>query len=288
MEDVAYDEVNDYHQYARYFFSYPWESLDSSSPHMFGSAIYAHHLEQVYGRDYIRDSWDVLKTQAPASSSVVRTIDAVMPMGGFAAVYPRFAVWNYLTGSRSRTGYYDEASDYPLVDSETALPGPGNSVTDSGRIDHLGASYIRVQTSTFSGGLRCALTLSTSIQWQVLVLLLTGGQVEVVWAADPARIEVADVGRYDEVVFVPMVLALEGARFTYSYTLSLDTGITKSTNLVGDFDGNQRVNFNDFVTFAEGFTRDPEDEEYNQRIDLNADGGISFPDFVVFARHFGE
>ena len=288
MEDVAYDDVNDYHQYTQYFYNSPEESLDSTSLHMFGAAVFAHHLEQVYGKDCIRDTWDALKTQAPTASNVTGAINGTMPMGGFAAVYPRFAAWNYLTGSRTVSGYYDEAAAYPLVDSETALPGPGAPVTDSGRMDHLGASYVRVQTAALTGGLRCAFTLSTSTEWQVLVLLISGEQVEVVWAADPARIEVANVKRYDEVVFIPMVLALTGQRFSYSYTLTLDSGIAKSTDLVGDLDANQMVNFNDFVTFAQGFVRKPVDSEYDQRLDFNADGEVNFSDFVIFARHFGE
>ncbi len=288
MEDVAYDDVNDYHQYAQYFFNDPEEALDSASLHMFGATVFAHHLEQAYGRKWIRDTWDILKTQAPTSSNVTKTINGAMPMGGFAAVYPRFAAWNYLTGNRTRAGYYEEAAAYPLVDSETALPGAGKPVTDSGRMDHLGACYVRVQTAAYTGGLRCALTLSTSTEWQVLALLLSGDQVEVVWPTDPTRIELANVSRYDEVVFIPMVLALDGARFSYSYTLTQDSSIQRSTDLVGDFDGNQKVNFNDFVTFAEGFGTDPEDAKHDQRIDLNADGRINFSDFVIFARHFGE
>jgi hypothetical protein len=85
-----------------------------------------------------------------------------------------------------------------------------------------------------------------------------------------------------------MVISLEGERFRYDYTLSLDESITRASDPVGDINVDGGVNFADFVTFAMGFGRNPAAEGYNQRADLDADGEIDFQDFIIFAQHFGE
>ena len=48
----------------------------------------------------------------------------------------------------------------------------------------------------------------------------------------------------------------------------------------GDFDGDGRVGFADFVLFAQGFGGT------DARFDLNGDGVVSFPDFLIFGRLF--
>ncbi len=286
MEDVAYTEVNDYYQYIPNFFSFPDASLDQFDIHVFGASVYAHYLEQVYGRASVRRSWEVLKERKPSDDSLEH-YDAGMPAGGFAEVFPRFAIWNYFTDSRTRSGYYSEAASYPLVSVNTVLPGPGSPVTQSGTVDHLGAEYIRVFPSTLPGGLRAAFTLDGDATWTFLVLLI-GQQVEVVWASDPSRIEIPDVKSYEEIVYVPVVTSLEGVRFDYSYTLSVDEGIQSASNPVGDMNADGGVNFADFVLFAGTFAEAPSEEGYNHRADFNGDGDINFQDFVIFARHFGE
>ncbi len=141
MEDVAYTDVNDYYQYIPEFFQFPGVSLDQSDGlHKFGASVYAHYLSKVYGEASIRRSWEVLKERKPSDAGLEH-YDAGMPAGGFAAVFPGFAVWNYLTNIRARPGYYPEAGNYPEVGATTAVPGPG---VRYGNVDHLAANYIRV------------------------------------------------------------------------------------------------------------------------------------------------
>lgn len=51
--------------------------------------------------------------------------------------------------------------------------------------------------------------------------------------------------------------------------------------LRGDFDGNDKVDFDDFFLFADGFGTD------NPLLDLNEDGIVGFDDFFLFADNFG-
>ena len=170
---------------------------------------------------------------------------------------------------------------------DTAVPGPGMPASGYGNVDHLAANYIRVFPTGLSGGLRGAFMLDEDATWTLLVLLI-GDQVAVVRASDASRVEIPNVQRYEQVVFVPIVTSLEGKRFRYSYTISVDEGITRASDPVGDLNLDGRVNFTDFVGFAGGFGKEPNAEGYNPRADLNGDGEINFQDFVIFARHFGE
>ncbi len=288
MEDVAYTDVNDYYQYIPEFFQFPGVSLDQDpvDVHVFGASVYAHYLAKVYGEASIRRSWEVLKEREPSDAGLEH-YDAGMPAGGFAGVFPGFAVWNYLTNIRARPGYYPEAGNYPSVGADTAVPGPGMPASGYGNVDHLAANYIRVFPKGLSGGLRGAFMLDRDATWTLLVLLISD-RVEVVRASDASRVEIPDVQRYEQVVFVPIVTSLEGKRFRYSYTISVDEGITRASDPVGDLNFDGRVNFADFVSFAGGFGKKPDAEGYHQRADLNGDGEIDFQDFVIFARHFCE
>ena len=291
MEDVAYDEVNDYYQYLSGFFSFPSASLDAfrttlGGARIFGASVYAHHLEQVYGADAVRKTWEVLLEREEEPNPLV-SINAGMPLGGFSGVLPRFAVWNYLTESRTRSGYYPEASRYPSVQHKTVSLGPGESRSDFGRVDYLGAAYLRVPTAGLSGGLRGTFQLDGEATWILLALLMTDGGVEVLWPGG-SNVEIPNVQRYSEVVFVPMATSLSGVRLDYDYEISARSDIRRASDLVGDFNGDRLVNFGDFLTFAEGYTKKPVDAGYNQRLDLNGDGRIDLQDFLIFVSHHGE
>jgi hypothetical protein len=55
-----------------------------------------------------------------------------------------------------------------------------------------------------------------------------------------------------------------------------------------DFNGSGRIDFADFVIFAQGFGRQAGQAGFDERLDLNDNGRIDFPDFVIFARSFGS
>ena len=86
---------------------------------------------------------------------------------------------------------------------------------------------------------------------------------------------------------------------------TIQTGKTQSTGLIlesgyvfgsvqklteelpGDFDGNGKVEFTDFVIFARGYGKSSGQEGFVAKLDLNNNGRIDFADFVEFARAYG-
>ena len=68
-----------------------------------------------------------------------------------------------------------------------------------------------------------------------------------------------------------------------------DTSVTlQLAALTPDFNGDGRVDLDDFLLFVEhlGFSRG--DEGYDAKYDLNEDGVIGFGDFLIFAKSFGD
>lgn len=60
-----------------------------------------------------------------------------------------------------------------------------------------------------------------------------------------------------------------------------------TSGVSADFNGNGRVDFDDFFLFAEAFGRRRGEAGFDARFDLSADGAIDFDDFFIFAERFG-
>lgn len=294
MEDVAYPAIDDFYQYMRCsrsyscFYDTPELSLAAGSRnarlHAFGAAVFAHHVEQIYGADAIKNVWEHLKRRDP-STYRLSLIDEAMPLGGFAQVMPRFSAWNYLTDIRARVGYYTEARDLPSIEHAEVFLGTGGSRSGFATVDHLGTTYISVPTSSVAGGLRGEFTLDADGEWTLLVLLIAQSHVELLWPRGTVVV-IPDARRFDEIAFIIMETSLSGEGRRVDYTIS--TGGSTATDLVGDLDGDGHVAFADFVRFANGYGRLHTDEAYDLKADFNGDGPIDFWDFLIFASHYGE
>lgn len=60
------------------------------------------------------------------------------------------------------------------------------------------------------------------------------------------------------------------------------------TGISADFDGNGKVDFSDFVAFAQNFGRSDGDDDYDAKFDLTGDDRVDFSDFIAFAQQFGQ
>ncbi|MDE2998713.1 MAG: hypothetical protein OXU79_06500 [Gemmatimonadota bacterium] len=60
------------------------------------------------------------------------------------------------------------------------------------------------------------------------------------------------------------------------------------TGTSADFDGNGRVDFSDFIAFAQNFGRSDGDADYDAKFDLNGNDSVDFGDFIAFAQQFGQ
>jgi hypothetical protein len=300
MEEVVYPDVNDYLQYVDTVLGAPDASLDrwttASDEHPYGASIFAQFMANVHGPDALRQTWEALKT-AGAASYRIQTLDAGLPEGGFAQAMPGYAVWNYFTGSRWRTGFYPEGDLYPKTPATPVVLRQDGTASGSGIADHLAARYIEVSTATLTGGLRAAFSFDDDGQWLLAAILVGADRVDPV-QSETGVMEIPNVAAYDRVVFVPVSRALQGEDHTYTYSLTSQAVSGSGTGLdplpvsgmdaaASDFDGNGQVDFIDFLSFAQVYGSASGDGTYQAGFDLNADGRIDFSDFLTFAQAYG-
>lgn len=55
-----------------------------------------------------------------------------------------------------------------------------------------------------------------------------------------------------------------------------------------DFNGDGKVDFSDFIAFAQNFGRSDGDDNYDAKFDLTGDDSVGFSDFIAFAQQFDQ
>ncbi|HPF34454.1 MAG TPA: FlgD immunoglobulin-like domain containing protein [Candidatus Krumholzibacteria bacterium] len=115
MEDVVYDQVNDYYNYltSGSGISSPTSSLDTGGSGSYEDCIFQHWMSETWGDQIIIDLWDWRSTHT--TQSMLVSYDSILFQNGSSLVngYPEFAAWNYACGVRSVAGFgYGEAADY--------------------------------------------------------------------------------------------------------------------------------------------------------------------------------
>lgn len=223
MEDVAYDDVNDYFQYTRFVLESPAVSLDwqpsLADGHQYGACVYVHYLDQTFGRRTVRQTWEGLGKR---NSTVydIRTLDPVMPAGGFSETLAGYVISNYFTGTRFREGFYEEGVFYqPAAAVRTVALTVSDQASGSGTVDHLASEYIQVLTKGLRGGLRADFDLAGEGSWQFWAMLIDTDGVGLLRPVG-TTLEIPDAGQYDNIVFLPISDALDGQDFVYDYTIS--------------------------------------------------------------------
>ena len=174
MEDMVYDNVNDYLGYLSAFFNEPWLSLktfrSSTDVHPYASCVWPIYLSEKFGRDIVRDIWEkcgevpgnnVIDPPVPDGKSA--TDNALEARGStFEDAFREFTVWNYLTGDKARTQlFYSEGNLFPMVKVEDLHSHNSDTVDSPSGPNHpygLGSNYIVFKPTGKQGGTKLAFT----------------------------------------------------------------------------------------------------------------------------------
>ncbi|MFQ6008756.1 MAG: MXAN_6640 family putative metalloprotease, partial [Candidatus Zixiibacteriota bacterium] len=124
MEEEIYDNINDYYTYLPYFFTVPRQSLQSfGNYHEYGSVVFAIFLSEKFGRDIIKDIWELCGSLGNGAHFLIAADSAIKIASGgeydWPSAFREFALWNYFTGERAcfrppDIGY-SEGKDYPAI-----------------------------------------------------------------------------------------------------------------------------------------------------------------------------
>ncbi|MFO7891864.1 MAG: hypothetical protein R6V04_16180 [bacterium] len=145
MEDVIYDDVNQYWDYLGSFFQSTNVAFNTyDGLHEYGLCIWFHFLEKrLQSIDFVVDIWNYI-IDYPA----VQALDQFLNDYGtdFQNELTLFYAWNYLTGSRADTlNYYSEGNFYPEIQDKN-LDGRYTITTDTTISDIIvstGAKYYK-------------------------------------------------------------------------------------------------------------------------------------------------
>lgn len=149
MEDVAYDEVNDYHQYVKSptgHFARPEAAFTANDLIMYSRAVWPQYLAKRFGRDVVRLVWEEIRNGRPLSA-----MDAALQNPRYASTlrnaFVEWSIWNYFTADRSDSvAYYPEGRSYPRI-TEMAVEFMPPSRTIGGTVHAFGARYFDISSS---------------------------------------------------------------------------------------------------------------------------------------------
>lgn len=255
MEEIMYDDVNDYYQYidpdgwggnAPSIYGGPHLGLNRfHGIYPYSGAVFPIYLMERYGRDealdIIRDSFVV----GPATTSgIVNTIVSGTGTGGINEVLAEFWTWSYFTGTRAIDGkFFTEGAHYrppPLDTTVYAGMAAANTVvglSDSGMVSRivgangLGAVLQRVVPDGSPGGFSATFATAgdTVNHWSWRVVIRSGDDITVfstpsqyadtTWSVDVTAAHWSDA---TDVLIVGANGSLSGTQKSFRYTLDYD------------------------------------------------------------------
>ncbi|MGH7723868.1 MAG: MXAN_6640 family putative metalloprotease [Candidatus Eiseniibacteriota bacterium] len=180
MEDIVYDNVNDYYNYISgpaSPFTEPQTPLDVDAFGSTGSyedCNWQLYQTEKFGLAHMRDFW--IRRQSNPGEPVMFTYDMTIQLSGSTLpdAWGEYVTWNFASGTRAGTNAYGygEAPGYPTVpvtSSHATLP----VATTPGSVAHLAAN-IRLITNgdgALSGQPEFTFNGAVAVAWRVSVIL---------------------------------------------------------------------------------------------------------------------
>lgn len=187
VEDLVFDDDNDYMSILEDFQSHPDWSIDRDDGYetwyMYGAALYLHFLNEHYfdgDATFVSEAWRLSRNQP--GSDIVPTANEpdfedalsqlLMEAVGleFVQTVAPFARWRWYTGDRDDGAHFDEGALFP---SEAAVRVSAQVSPETGRVDiepapmMLGSAYVEVSSES-ADGFRLSLdSAATDVRWVV-------------------------------------------------------------------------------------------------------------------------
>jgi hypothetical protein len=216
MEDVVYDDVNDYYGYIPSFQRFPEQNLiyfpddsSGSNPYLlypYGATIFLHFLNEGLSSGDGRIAVDLWKrseqggtTNEPDFLDAVEEVANAHGWGGMLDIFARFSTWRYFVGKNDDGHHFQEGGDWfdadpPVLASFdlSDLPRQGATAATS----DLGVDYLVVNTGNGQGKqlrITASSTGSTRLGLIASRIRSGSGSEDVVLVTEPEKGEVSGV-----------------------------------------------------------------------------------------------
>lgn len=159
MEEILYDDINDWYQYMPDWFNQPHKALDAiGGTHWYSSFIFFQYIEEhLGGRQVLKDLFDfsVDRDSKKINSSHWSIHQALKKQGsGFTEALNNMVIANQIMSSlpAAKIYAYEEAADYP-VDGPSRMATEnfqtsGQDTISSNQLERFASQYVRVFAST--------------------------------------------------------------------------------------------------------------------------------------------
>lgn len=212
MEEIVYDDVNDYYNYIesdQSIFKNPQNSFYPGSYHHVTWALF---FEEKYGTQFWPQVWELIKDN-PNITMVEALTQQLGGSNTFQSAYTESQLWHYASGENGSPNFgFEESANYPTASFELnnffytenfSIPHSAN--TDS--INGFAAKYYRLQNKTnTSGKVSLEFTVDNPTNGVGLIARKKTGDVDVYISQDKSNFTTLDIS-WDEVSSLGLVLS---------------------------------------------------------------------------------
>jgi hypothetical protein len=239
------------------------------------SMLFVAYFSERYGRTALRR---LVQDRARGVAGFTSVLSAIEGAGAFADLFRDWTTANLLDAA-GRYGYAGLQLAPLTVEKMTALP-LGSSPR---RVHAWAARYFDFGKQE---GLRVGFEGGAQDTFRVRLVTLRAGVPGVLdMTLSSANKGTAQTVRADRVV--ALIGRVGGGTGEVQFFISADP-FQPSPAALCDFNGNGKVDFDDFFLFADRFGRSSGQAGFDPLFDLDGDRAIGLEDFFRFADHFGE
>jgi hypothetical protein len=251
MEDMVYDDVNDYLGYLSAFFNEPWLSLKSFTSfgdlHPYGSCVWPIFLSEKFDTLIIKDIWE--KCAEKQGDNVIEATDEALGErsreSAFEDAFREFTVWNYFTADRALPYLFYSEGDLFYFHGTPAMvkvdavhkeyPVDVNSIPHPP--ENLGSNYVVFvpDTALWEGGIKMDFIGDEGAQYVVSAVgyAESGGHsvpFDTTFLINPMTQNgtggVYDWNLYTQVIMIPAVITRSpNDTFAYEYSADYDSSL---------------------------------------------------------------
>jgi len=168
MEDMVYDDINDYQGYLEYFYNYLWMSLTTFEAygdlppriHPYASCVWPMFITEKYDdAGVVREIWE--RCGDIEGYNVLPATNAALISRGsnLDDAFLEFSIWNFHTGAFADTAhYFSEGNMFPAISATALVPNLDSAPFSLAELplppEDLGANFIVIQPGPATGGVR--------------------------------------------------------------------------------------------------------------------------------------
>ena len=247
MEEMVYDDVNDYLGYLFSFFDQPWLSLKTFRGlfdfHPYGSCVWPIFLSERFDTLIIREIWErcaevpgdnVFDPPSPDGKSAT---DKALESreSNFEETFREFTVWNYFTRERKIPGrFYEEGAFFDSVEvrpDQRHSQYPVPSTHPSKLPENLASNYVVFTPLDSVGGLEIDFDGQDDGAWRLSVVgFISTDFLPLIFEThldtlQEGKSQIYNWFDYKEIVLIPVATVRTTGAYNYSYSARYDSSL---------------------------------------------------------------